>query len=220
MAHTYMSFICDKLNRTKTGVPVYSAVLAKELAREFGLNPKAAAAAVAVTLKRVMDNRLIPELRAYQKGIYYRTAATPFGELGINREQLIADKYLAPDIGYETGPGALHRMGLTTQMPKERVLATNAAHDCLRVDKRLGVMIRPPKIRVTAENKYYLQILDALDMLEHSPVDAERPYEILAEHIRKLDLQYEALLALADSHYSQNTVLRLAHTASAGGAAV
>ena len=35
----------------------------------------------------------MPELRCYQKGVYYRTAATPFGEIGINKEQLIADKY-------------------------------------------------------------------------------------------------------------------------------
>lgn len=72
----------------------------------------------------------------------------------------IADKYLLPDIGYETGLTVLHYMGLTSQMPRERVLATNAAKDCARMDKKLGIVIRPPKAPVTAENKDYLQMLE------------------------------------------------------------
>ena len=77
-------------------------------------------------------------------------------------------------------------------------------------------MIRPPKVAVTAGNKAYLQILDVLDMMERTPVDEEQPYSVVAKHIRERKLQYDVLLALADHYYNQNTVLRLAHTASAG----
>ncbi|GFI59043.1 hypothetical protein IMSAG025_02510 [Muribaculaceae bacterium] len=108
-------------------------------------------------------------------------------------------------------------MGLTSQMPRERVLATNAAKDCMRTDRKLGVVIRPPKVPVTAENKEYLQILDALDLLEKAPVDEEHPYEIIADYIQKKGMKYKVLLAFADCYYNHNTVLRLAHTASMGG---
>lgn len=68
----------------------------------------------------------------------------------------------------------MNRVGCTTsQMPREHVLATNAVRDCMRTDKKLGVVIRPPKAPVTAEKKEYLQILDALDLLEKAPVDEE-----------------------------------------------
>lgn len=77
--------------------------------------------------------------------------------------------------GYETGLILLHRMGLTTQMPKEHVIATNMAKECVRTDKKLGVVIKPPKVKISAENKAYLQILDALELLDKAPIDAEHP---------------------------------------------
>ena len=90
----------------------------------------------------------------------------------------------------------------------------------MRTDKKLGVVIRPPKATVTAGNKDYLQILDALDLLEKAPVDEEHPYEVVAGYIQKKGLHYQILLALADQYYNHNTVLRLAHTANMGGTAI
>ena len=127
---------------------------------------------------------------------------------------------LLPDIGYETGLTILHYMGLTSQMPRERVLVTNVAKECMRTDKKLGVVIRPPKTPVTAENKNYLQLLDTLELLKKAPVDVEHPYEIIAEHIQRKGLQYKTLLAIADQYYNRNTILNLAHTASMKGNAL
>ncbi|MGN1026599.1 MAG: hypothetical protein ACI4P4_09360 [Faecousia sp.] len=213
----YVDFTCDTLKKANVGMPIYTKQVANQLGVAFQLDGKEAAAATAVAVKRIMDGKLIPELSRYQKGIYYLTAATPFGEVGINREQLIADKYLLPNIGYETGFTVMHRMGLTSQMPCQRVLVTNMAKDCMRTDKKLGVTIRPPKVTVTAANKAYLQVLDLLEMLDKAPVDEEHPYEIISRHIRVQNLQYGILLAIADGHYNKNTILHLAHTASAGG---
>lgn len=217
MRTTYIDFTCDILKEVKVGVPIYTSQVADRLGTTYQLDSKEAAAATAVAIKRIMDGAIIPELRCYQKGIYYRTSVTPFGEVGINREQLIADKYLLPNIGYETGFTVMHRMGLTSQMPRQRILATNMAKDCARTDKKLGVTIRPPKVTVTAENKAYLQVLDVLEMLDKAPVDEERPYEIIAQHIRSQQLEYGTLLAFANSFYNKTTVLQLANTASAGG---
>lgn len=217
MKKTYTSFVCEYLASATVGLPIYTKQIAKNIAASYNLSEKEAAAATAVAVKRILDRELMPELRCFQKGIYYRTAITPFGEIGINKEKLIADKYLLPDIGYETGLTILHRLGLTSQIPRERVLATNAAKDCVKTDKKLSVVIRPPKTTVTAQNKEYLQLLDALDLLEKAPVDEDHPYELIADYIQKKELKYKVLLALADRYYNHNTVLRLAHTAGVGG---
>lgn len=217
MDKTYIELVCEAIRQAEIGMPIYTKHIAPILAKTAHLDEAAASAAVAVAIKRIQERELIPELRMYQKGIYYRCAQTVFGEVGINKEQLIADKYLLPDKGYETGLTLLHHLGLTTQMPKERVLATNAAKECARKDSKLGVVIRPPKVLVTGSNKGYLQVLDALDMLDHAPVDAENPHLVVKQHIETKGLAYDGLLALADRHYNRQTVLHLARTASAGG---
>lgn len=214
---TYTDYICGIISAERPGAPIYTSKIAEGLAKTFGLNKKAAAAATSVAVKRVMDGKVIEDLRFYQKGIYYRTVKTPFGELGIDKERLIAEKYILPDLGYDTGAMFLYHIGLTTQLPRERVIATNAATDGTRTDEKLGVTIRPPKLPINAENRSYLQLLDALDGLDKAPVDAEQPYSVLARHIRHCNLSYEKLLYYADRHYSKNTILRLAHTAQEGG---
>ncbi len=214
---TYAEFICTRLEGFPVGQPIYTGDIAVKLAEEYKLSAKEAAAATAVAFKRIMENEQQPNLRFYQKGIYYCTARTPFGEVGINKERLIADKYLLPDNGYETGFAILHRMGLTSQIPRERCFATNKVSDCARMDTKLGIMVRPPKTRINGENKAYLQFLDALDLMDKAPVDAEQPYALLANYIKRAELKYEHLLALADRYYNKKTILQLAHTAGEGG---
>lgn len=217
---TYINFTCELMQQVPPGMPIYIRQIAEKIASRFALEMKDAAAAASVAVKRIMDGNIIPELRFYQKGIYFRTVVTPFGERGIDREKLIADRYLLPDKGYETGLGLLHRMGLTTQMPKEQVIATNVARECARTDKKLNIIIRPPKVAVNAGNRAYLQTLDALELMDKAPVDAEQPYEIIANFIRENNLLYEKLLFFADRYYNRNTVIQLAHTAGEGGTAV
>ena len=124
MRATYVDFTCDILKKEAVGTPIYTNHVAQQLGTAYQLEDKEAAAATAVAFKRIMDGAVLPELRCYQKGIYYRTTVTPFGEVGINKEQLIADKYLLPNIGYETGFTVMHQLGLTSQMPRQRILAT------------------------------------------------------------------------------------------------
>ena len=211
---TYTEYVKSYLEQQEPGNPIYTNEISRAVAAEYCIDKKKAAAATSVALKRILDKGFLPDLRCFQKGIYYRTVSTPFGEIGISREKLIADKYLLPDNGYETGVRMLHQMGLTTQLPNEHMLATNIAKGCVRYDSRLGVSICPPKAPINADNKAYLQILDALDLLDKAPVDAHNPYTILADHIRRNGLKYETLLYYADRYYNRKTIIRLAHTAS------
>ena len=210
---TYIECLQSYIQQQEPGDPIYTEQLAEAVVADFGITKKNAASATAVAMKRIMDGNKFPELRCYQKGIYYRTASTPFGEMGINKEKLIANKYLNPDKGYETGLRLLHHMGLTAQMPTERLLATNAVKGCVRYDARLDVSICPPRVPISADNKAYLQTLDALEWLDKAPVDAEAPYAILAAHISRNGLRYETLLYYADHYYSRKTIIQLAHTA-------
>lgn len=214
---TYMDYVCELVKQKPVGAPIYTAEIAEMLAEEFNLDKKKAAAATSVAVKRIMDSGAVPDLRFYQKGIYFRTVVTPFGERGIDKEQLIADKYLIPDKGYETGLFLLHLMGLTTQLPRFRVIATNVAKECVRTDKKLGVKIRPPKTEINAESKAYLQTLDALELLNKAPIDAEQPYALIANHIQESQLKYGKLLSLANRYYNNDTILQLARTADEGG---
>ena len=111
----------------------------------------------------------------------------------------------------------LQKIGLTTQMPKERVIITNKAGEYARKDQKLGITIKPPRTKISAENKDYLRILDVLDVMKTAPVDADNPYEIIAKIIAEKKLEFKVLLALADQFYNQATVLELAHTAGIGG---
>lgn len=214
---TYIEYVCNVINNTDNRVPIYTKQIAETAAIHYSITVKEAASAISVALKRIMDNRIIPELRFYQKGVYFKTVVTPFGEAGIKKDKIIADKYILPNIGYETGLSVMHKIGLTTQMPNKRVIVTNVAKDCIRTDKKLDIMIKPPKTKVNAENKYYLQTLDILEMMDKAPIDEYAPYIIMANHIEEKNLRYDKLLALADIYYNQKTILHLAHIASAGG---
>ncbi len=211
---TYTEYTLTYLEQQEPGTPIYTKGIADSIAAVYKIGKNKAAAATAVAVKRLIDNHRINDLRFYQKGIYYRTINTPFGELGINKEKLIADKYLLPDKGYETGLHLLHNIGLTTQMTNEYMLATNVAKECLRYDNKLGVSICPPKTQVNKKNIPYLQTLDILDLIDKSPIDVQDPYLFLADYIKNNKLDYEILLFYADKYYGKNTIIKLAHTAS------
>lgn len=217
MRQPYVDFLIEIIEKNNTGTPIYTSVLAEMLAKEYELPTKKAAAATAVAVGRILENDRIEDLRFYQKGIYYRTKQTVFGEIGINKEQLIADKYLNGDCGYEGGLVMLQMIGLTTQMPKERVIITNKAGEYARKDQKLGITIKPPRTKISAENKDYLRILDVLDAMKTAPIDSENPYQVIAKFIEEKKLKFQVLLAMADRFYNQATVLELAHTAGAGG---
>ncbi len=217
MKKPYMEFMIEIIKKNNTGMPIYVSALAEMLAKEYDLPSKKAAAATAVAVGRLLENDRMEDLRFYQKGIYYRTKETAFGEIGINKEQLITDKYLAGDCGYEGGVTILQKIGLTSQIPRERIIVSNKAGEYARKDQRLGVTVKPPKTVINAENKDYLRILDILNSLRTAPVDVDNPYKIIANYIVDNKLKFELLLAMADRFYNQTTVIELAHTAGIGG---
>lgn len=210
---TYTAYIEAIINKQHEGAPIFVDRIAEDMAEYYGMPKHKASAAASVAIKRLMDDGKISNLRRFQKGIYYRTTMTAFGELGIDKTELIRNKYMINDQGYITGYMFLYQLGLTTQIPAKFLIATNVAGDCLRYDKRLSVYICPPKARITTQNKNYLQVLDVLDLIDKAPIDTPDPYKLIGEYIYKKGLNYQFLLYLADNYYNKKTVLQLAHTA-------
>lgn len=214
---TYMEFVLKQIYKYEEGFPILVRELGCKLAVEFGLDEKKANAAAAVAVKRILDAGIVPELRCFSKGIYYLAKKTVFGETGINKEKLIAIKYLNDDNGYETGVTIMHKLGLTSLMPAERTFVSNYAQNRTKKDDTLGIIVRTPKTRVTKENRRYLQFLDLLNIYDDVPVDAEEPYAILGNFVRNNSLNYETLLTLANRHYNSETIIRLARVAGSQG---
>ena len=107
----------------------------------------------------------------------------------------------------------MHKLGLTSQIPNQRIIVTNNAYDCQRKDEKLDVVVRPSKVKINANNKHYLEILDVLDAIDKTPIDTNKPYDIIGKYIKELGLDYAKLLGLADNYYNKNTILQLAHVA-------
>lgn len=215
---TQVEYLTDIIKTSQYGNPIYTKELAKNISEKFGLNSKKANTAAAVSLKRIIERNLIPDLRCYQKGIYYLSKPTPFGDTPIDSDLLIFNKYIADNSGYESGLGELHSLGLVTQMPKTRLIVSNAAYGCARTDKKNAVVIKPAKTVVTKENKAYLQLLDAIEIIDKAPVDVDNPYRRILTYIRTKKLDFVKLLSLAHKFYTKDVVLKLAKVASEGEA--
>lgn len=208
MEKKYMDFVCKALSEYEIGKPIYLHRISECMAKEYGISHEKAADEITAAYHVIVENRLMPELRFYQKNILYRTTATPFGECGIDREQLIYDKYLANDMGYETGLSVLRKMGLTSQMPREVIIVSNEAGSCEEITES-GIVVRPPKIRINTENKHYFMLLDVLDIFDDAPIDVSNPYEVIRGYMERLELDQQKMFELADNYYNHNTIMQL-----------
>lgn len=210
---TYKDYIKERIRHYRIGAPIYLADLATELGTDYNISIEKSHAATSVALKRLMDNCEIPNLRLFQKGIYFLTQKTVFGEVTIDKEAVIRAKYMEEGNGYEYGAYALYKLGLTTQLPNQREIVSNKAYDCRRKDQRLDVWIKPTKTEINQSNIEYLMILDVIDILDKYPVDVEKSYRCIAEYIDKKSLKYEVLLVIADKYYNIGTIKKLARIA-------
>ena len=214
---TYKDYIRDRICDYKVNAPMYLADLANVMVADYRISNAKAHAAVSVAIKRIIDNSEIPNLRLFQKGIYYLTKETAFGETRIDKDAIIRDRYLKDNNGYEYGAYALYKLGLTTQLPNQREIVSNHSYECRRKDQKLDVWVKPPKTVINQNNIDYLMILDVIDILDKYPVDTDEPYRYIAKQIDEKGLEYNMLLAMADKYYNIGTIKKLARVAGESG---
>ncbi len=208
VSSSYTNQIADIVKSQKISEPIYIRNLAKYLSEHTGLDFKKASAATATALRRIMLKDMCPDLRMWRKGVYYRTVKTPFGETGIDEACVIRDRYLAGDIGYETGYGLMYRLGLSTQLPAHRTFVTNRLKSGVKKDMNMKFI--PPRTEINTTTKPYLQVLDALSFMVKTPVDVEDPYLVLSKYVREKNLDFRILLDMANRLYDAGTMRRLA----------
>ena len=210
---SYILFVKNRIEAFAPGDPIFVSQLGEELSKAYKLAYKKACASAAVAVKQLIDTAAMPNLRHFGKGIYFLAKQTAFGETGINKEKLIEAKYLSDGNGYEAGTFMMHKLGLTAWVPAERVFVSNRVQNRVRTDKALGIVVRPSKVTIDQENRFYLQFLDLLSIYDKIPIDAENPYGILSGIVRTRRLDYGMLLQFADRYYDKNTMIHLAHIA-------
>lgn len=217
MNHT--DFLIALIKEYKVADPIFTSELVDAFIADYPwenkavLDRKKISALVSRLLKKIQKNNLIPTLRFYKKGTWYTTKATVFGELPIKTSKLIQKKYLDGDNGYITGHYAVYRYGLSTQIPAKIIIATNKAKKYKQDNTELGVTIRPPKIKITKSNKYYLQLLDMLEILNKAIVTEPNPYSFFIKYIDTHNLKYEVLLKLALQYYPKHVIYQIAKIA-------
>ncbi len=203
---TYGEFITKKIADIPYGQAFQTDVIAEAMAEEYKVPVNKARPITNVTLKRLADKGLIER---YQKGVYYRARQTVFGKARPS-EELIETQLLTRRgdeiIGYETGFSLMNKLGLTTQVPKRREIATNAYRK--NIDDRF-IIVRKPVITVNAGNFRYLQLLDGIRDLQEAPVDVENPKGLLRNFAEKNNLNTVQALTYARQHYPQKTLLNL-----------
>jgi hypothetical protein len=213
----YKQYIAEYVIRLPFNTPIYTEDVALDLAGHFNIAIGHAKTLVNVNLPRIAE---IYDLMRYQKGIYYKAQNTPFGKTKLNPALINRDRYIQKDgviTGYETGASFLNQIGLTTQIPKYKIYATNVyKYRGNKADKKLKVVIRKPRVQITKDNYLYLQLLDAIANKEKVPFDALHPKTIILNYIKDNKLDFRKLVGYAGMHYNKKTQLKIGKIATAG----
>lgn len=150
--------ISDALNKIPAGVVFGYSDLS--LPGEYSL-------AAAKTVSRMIKSGV---LRKVSKGKFYKPRSSRFGELPPMIENLIYDLLYKNGklIGYITGVQAFSRMGLTTQISSQIIIASNSYRRPL---KRCGydISYTLQLNEITNENIWLLRILDSLKYIKKIP---------------------------------------------------
>ena len=205
MAKTYYKkCINDYFDRLPQETIVTTDMVVDYMVRKNGEPADKVRKTVNVNLSRLEADGTIARI---SRGIYCKKIKTPLGDYVPSKEQvytnmLVADGELV--IGYETGLSLMNRVGLVSQMPKDKFIASN--NYSIAIPKEANIKVQKPRVQVTHDNYKYLQVLDIINGLETAPVDANNPEKIIKETAKRAGIHTERLLLYARKFYSSKTL--------------
>lgn len=202
----YRNLLIQYIDRQEADQPILTAQITKYVAKETGLDETDVKKAVNVNMARL---ERADKILRIEKGVYCKKIKTAFGYYTPNRETLFCRRLLYDEddvIGYETGLSVLNRLGLVSQMPKRRCIASNRYTK--RVPAGMQVEIKRPSVNVNRSNYRYLQILDVIRDLELAPVDAAKPEELLKRTVKTLELDTDVLIYMARKFYNPRILIK------------
>ena len=202
----YRNLLIQYIDRQDADHPILTTQITKYVAKETGLDETDVKKAVNVNMARL---ERADKILRIEKGVYCKKIKTAFGYYTPNKEALFCKQLLYDEddvIGYETGLSVLNRLGLVSQMPKRKCIATNRYTK--RVPVGIQVEIKRPSVNVNRSNYRYLQILDVIRDMDHAPVDAAKPEELLKRTVKTLELDTNILIYMARKFYNPGILIK------------
>lgn len=202
----YKNLLIQYIDKQEADQPILTSQITEYVIKETGLDEKKVKKAINVNMARLEKTDKVIRI---EKGVYCKKIKTAFGYYTPNKEMLFCKQLLYDKdnvIGYETGLSLLNRIGLVSQMPKRKCIATNLYTK--RVPTGIQVEIRKPPININRSNYHYLQILDVMRDLDRAPVDAAKPEELLKGTIKTLELDTDILILMARKYYSHKILVK------------
>ena len=163
----------------------------------------------------VYINRLVKEHKLVQfiKGIYYKPLKGVFGDKLLNINKVINKKYIYDNNGqkgYYSGAYLFNKLGLTTQIPKEILIVTNECPNANDYhNKKLGVIIRKPKIYINQDNYKYLQLFDILINKDNIKIEVDNEKEIIYKFINDNQLSMDKIFEYANKLKNMKPIKKL-----------
>lgn len=207
MGHVgYRNLLIQYIDNRDFDQPILTPQIVKYVTEQTGLNEEDVKKAVNVNMARLEKTDYVVRV---EKGVYCKKIKTAFGYYTPDRESLFCKQLLYDAngvIGYETGLSVLNRIGLVSQMPRRKCIATNLYTK--RIPAGVQVEIRKPAVNINSANHHYLQMLDAIQDFEKAPVDTAKPEEVLRGMAMTLGLNTDMLILLARRYYSQRILIK------------
>lgn len=171
-------------------------ILSNETIRDMLMLNKGQYAVLNTELKRMCDEKCIVRVG---HGIYIMPKQTKWGTIYPTEKELTYNYYIAQDEGYLSGCGYYNAIGISTWIPNKREITTNRYGYKLTVLKNTELL--KPKIKITGENKKYLQLLDGIHYLGRNHCDASDPVAIFAKQVLENKLDEIRLVLYAHNLY-------------------
>lgn len=202
----YRNILIQYIENREYDCPILTSQVVKYVAEQTGSKEEDVKKTVNVNMARLEKADYVARI---EKGIYCKKIKTAFGYYTPDRESLFCKQLLydADDvIGYETGLSVLNRIGLVSQMPRRKYIATNLYMK--RIPADVQIEVRKPAVKVDSTNYHYLQMLDMIRDLDKAPVDTVRPDEVLRELAMDMELNIDMLILMARRYYGQRTLIK------------
>lgn len=148
-------------------------------------------------LKRLVDDG---KLMRYIEGVYYiPKKSSLLGKALLDVNKVIMKKYIRNDkdiYGYYTGLTFANQIGLTTQVPFVKDIATNKESSRSRkVEiKKFPINLKSPRVLINKENYKILQVLDVINEWEKwSEYNTQETFKILNRYIASSNIDSQKL---------------------------
>ena len=179
----------------------------KELAKNLNID-KNRKGQIYTILSRLCKKNI---LHRYEKGIYGYVIYSPlFKQYSyMPYSKALTEIFMSDDNGYITGADFCYTIGLSTWCAAKATIVVNGIQRKKIIDT---TVFMPAKTKITAENKWYLQLLDFFENKDSLAVDAPNPSHLIISYMNKRNIELYKLIALAKRYYNKRTLNNLVNT--------